>query len=212
MSGDPAYERGIVVGNVYDKYGTRNPIARRLMRGFLDAFDELVASSGCRDTHEVGCGDGHLALRLAQMGLTTRASDLSTLVLAEARNRASDAGVEISFREADLYTLQTPRDAAELIVCCEVLEHLPDPLEALQKLVSLSGSMILVSVPREPIWRLLNVARGRYLAAAGNTPGHLNHWSSRGFLKFLSHEVDVLEVRRPLPWTMALCRVPDLTR
>ena len=29
-------------GNYYDKYRTANPIARRLMRGFLDAFDSLV--------------------------------------------------------------------------------------------------------------------------------------------------------------------------
>ena len=27
-------EQGIVVGNTYDKYGSSNPIVRRIMRGF----------------------------------------------------------------------------------------------------------------------------------------------------------------------------------
>ena len=33
-------------GNFYDKYNTRNPIARALMQGFLRAFEELVALAG----------------------------------------------------------------------------------------------------------------------------------------------------------------------
>jgi hypothetical protein len=30
-------------------------------------------------------------------------------------------------------------------------------------------------VPREPIWRIGNMARGRYLGDLGNTPGHIQH-------------------------------------
>jgi len=62
-------------------------------------------------------------------------------------------------------------------------------------------------VPREPIWRILNIARGKYIGDLGNTPGHVNHWSRRGFIDLLSRRFDVVEVRSPLPWTMALCRV-----
>jgi hypothetical protein len=35
-------------GNVYDKYGTSNPIARRLMDGFLGRLDALVERTGAR--------------------------------------------------------------------------------------------------------------------------------------------------------------------
>ena len=38
---------------------------------------------------------------------------------------------------------------------------------------------LLVSVPREPLWRGLNMARGAYMRDLGNTPGHVNHWSKR---------------------------------
>jgi len=61
-------------------------------------------------------------------------------------------------------------------------------------------------VPREPIWRALNLARGKYVRDLGNTPGHLGHWSRRGFLELLGGRLEVVAVRTPLPWTMALCR------
>jgi 2-polyprenyl-3-methyl-5-hydroxy-6-metoxy-1,4-benzoquinol methylase len=112
----------------------------------------------------------------------------------------------VTFRVADLHDLNPPEAGAELVVCCEVLEHLADPARALALLARLAQPHLIVSVPREPLWRVLNVARGRYWAAMGNTPGHLQHWSARDFLALLEHHVEVREVRTPLPWTMALCR------
>ena len=50
---------------------------------------------------------------------------------------------------------------------------------------------LLVSVPREPLWRGLNVARGAYLSDLGNTPGHVNHWSKRSFVAMLSRHGSV---------------------
>jgi hypothetical protein len=66
---------------------------------------------------------------------------------------------------------------------------------------------ILVSVPREPLWRGLNIARGAYLRELGNTPGHLNHWSKRSFAKLVGRHGEIVELRSPPPWTMALVRV-----
>ena len=96
-------------------------------------------------------------------------------------------------------------EAADLVVCCEVLEHLNDPDAALDCVHGVTGKYCLMSVPREPLWRALNLARGRYLSSLGNTPGHIRHWSSRSFLRFVSRRFKVLEVRRPIPWTMVLC-------
>lgn len=193
-------------GNVYDKYGARNPIERRLVGGFIGALEDLVAASGAREAHEVGCGEGELALRLARRGLRVRGSDASAEIVAEARRRASAAGLEVAYRTTPIEALDPGRDAAELIVCCEVLEHLRDPGAALEALAVLARPWLLVSVPREPLWRALNLARGRYASAFGNTPGHRHHFSRRGFLRLLAARVEAVEVRGPLPWTMALCR------
>jgi 2-polyprenyl-3-methyl-5-hydroxy-6-metoxy-1,4-benzoquinol methylase len=199
-----AVERG---GNVYDKYGTSNPIARRLVAGFMSELDELVARSGAREAHEVGCGEGELAIRLARSGLRVRGSDAFPAVLTEARERARAAGVHIEFEATPVEELDPDTDAAELIVCCEVLEHLDDPARALEVLARLARPWLIASVPREPLWRALNLARLSYVAELGNTPGHLGHWSKRGFERFLETRFEVAEVRRPVPWTMALCRV-----
>jgi 2-polyprenyl-3-methyl-5-hydroxy-6-metoxy-1,4-benzoquinol methylase len=194
-------------GNVYDKYGTSNPIARRLMARFLADFDELVERTGAVEAHEVGCGEGELAIRLAQGGLRARGTDAFPQVLGEARRRASAAGVEIDFEATPAERLEPARHAAELIVCCEVLEHLEDPERALEVLAGLARPWLIASVPREPLWRALNLARLSYVGELGNTPGHLNHWSRRGFVRFLTRRFEVVEVMTPTPWTMALCRV-----
>jgi SAM-dependent methyltransferase len=193
-------------GNVYDKYSTSNPIERRLVGGFLGRVGELAARSGAREAHEVGCGEGELSLLLARRGLSVRGSDISAEVIEEARRRAARAGVEIAYRAASITELEPRTDAAELVVCCEVLEHLADPDRGLEVLAGLARPWLLVSVPREPAWRALNLARLKYLGELGNTPGHLGHWSRRGFVEFLNTRVEVVEVRSPLPWTMALCR------
>jgi 2-polyprenyl-3-methyl-5-hydroxy-6-metoxy-1,4-benzoquinol methylase len=194
-------------GNVYDKYGTRNPVERRLVGAFLDDVRQLAARSGAREAHEVGCGEGELSLMLAREGIRLRGSDVSAEVVEEARRRAEAAELDVSYRAAPIESLSPPEDAAELIVCCEVLEHLDDPRAGLEKLASLAQPWLLVSVPREPIWRVLNLARLKYVGDFGNTPGHLGHWSRNGFLNFLRSRVDVVESRSPLPWTIALCRV-----
>jgi SAM-dependent methyltransferase len=195
-------------GNVYDKYATRNPVARRLMTRFLGDLDELVARTGAHRAHEVGCGEGELSIRLAGAGMAVRGTDAFANVIEEARSRAAEAGVQVGFEAVEVEELDPGRGAAELILCCEVLEHLPDPEAALEVLSSLARPWLIASVPREPLWRGLNLARLSYVGSLGNTPGHLNHWSKRGFGRFLERRFEVVEVRSPLPWTMALCRIP----
>jgi 2-polyprenyl-3-methyl-5-hydroxy-6-metoxy-1,4-benzoquinol methylase len=154
----------------------------------------------------VGCGEGELARRLAAHGLRVRGTDAAPEVIQDARRRAEAAGVPVEFRAAPVEELEPGRDSAELIVCCEVLEHLPNADSGLAVVAQLADPWAIVSVPREPLWRSLNVARLKYLHDLGNTPGHVNHWSRRAFLRFLDRRLDVVEVRTPLPWTMALCR------
>jgi SAM-dependent methyltransferase len=203
VSADAAYTGG----NVSDKYGTSNPIARRLVAGFMSELDDLVERTGAREAHEVGCGEGELAIRLAQRGLSVRGTDAFPQVLDEARKRAAGAGVQIDFEATPVEQLEPGRHAAELVVCCEVLEHLEDPERALDVLAGLARPWLIASVPREPLWRALNLARLSYVGSLGNTPGHLGHWSKAGFVRFLTSRFEVIEVRTPMPWTMALCRV-----
>ena len=200
----PAYAN--VPGNYYDKYNTRNPVARYLMSGFLKSFDALAERTGVRDAYEVGCGEGHLSMRLSDRGWAVRGSDLEAVSVEAANAQCAGRGMEPKFEARSLFDLSPDHAAAGLVVCCEVLEHVPQTERALSVLRSLAKPYLLVSVPREPLWRVLNIARGQYLSDLGNTPGHIQHWSAAGFVRLMATIGTVIEVRNPVPWTMVLCR------
>jgi hypothetical protein len=145
-------------------------------------------------------------MRLARRGVRVRGSDISVNVVEEARRNAAVAGLDIEFKAANIYHIEPRSIAANLVVCCEVMEHLEESDEALKLLAGAARPWLLTSVPREPVWRVLNLARGAYWGEWGNTPGHVQHWSTRAFVDFLKSRFEVVEIRRPLPWTMALCR------
>ena len=194
-------------GNVYDKYESKNPVERYMVGGFLRQFDALVELSGATDAHEVGCGEGELSMRMKRAGLRVRGSDAFPDTIAEARRRADEAGLEIPYEAGTVQDLTPLGGSAELVVCCEVLEHLEDPEGALEKLAALASPWLIASVPREPLWRWMNMGRGAYVRDWGNTPGHVNHWGKRSFERFLETRFEVEVLRSPTPWTMALCRV-----
>lgn len=201
-------EDNIVIGNVFDKYGSRNPIVRWIMRGFESDLSDLVRMAAPSSIHEAGCGEGYWVLRWVRQGLAARGSDFSTTVIDMARANAAAQGLpESLFEVRSIYDLDPQKDGADLIVCCEVMEHLEDPEQALGTLREIASNNVILSVPREPLWRILNMARGKYLSAFGNTEGHIQHWSQRSFIKLVSRYFEVVEVRAPLPWTMLLCRV-----
>lgn len=201
-------ERGVIVGNAYDKYGSRNPVVRWIMRGFESALDELIGKINPCSIHEVGCGEGYWILRWSEQGIVARGSDFSDKVIELAQANAIDRGLSRHlFKTCSIYDLNPEQDAAELVVCCEVLEHLERPKDGLAALQAIASPYLITSVPREPLWSVLNMARGKYLTDFGNTPGHIQRWSQRTFIRLVSQYFDVLEVRTPLPWTMLLCRL-----
>lgn len=204
MSQKLVVSEGVVAGNVYDKYGTNNPVARRLMSGFLSGFDELLDQAGPMESVlEVGCGEGHITARLAERHGRTHVtgSDLSPEILDIAREEHPG----LQFERQSVYDVGADGRRWDLIVACEVFEHLDDPSDALRALASAANRALILSVPREPIWRALNMARGRYWSRLGNSHGHVQHWSRSSFLAFLNQQVKVSASRSPLPWTQALC-------
>jgi SAM-dependent methyltransferase len=194
-------------GNTFDKYGSTNPVVRRLMAGFERTLDDLFTRAAPASVLDVGCGEGVLTSRWAQ-ALGDRpvvGIDLEDPKLRaewETRQRAN-----LEFRATDGDRLPFEDRRFELVAAIEALEHIPDPERTLGEMSRVAARDLLVSVPREPLWRALNVARGAYLTAGGNTPGHVNHWSRRGFIELLSRHGQVVEARSPFPWTMLLVRV-----
>lgn len=200
-------QNGVVIGNAYDKYGSKNPIVKWMMNGFASALSDLIAKADPESIHEIGCGEGYWVLRWCEQGLNARGCDFSGEVIEIARENATNRGLETSlFKSRSIYDLDATQDSADLVVCCEVLEHLENPDVGLQALQRVTKRHLIVSVPQEPLWCALNLVRGKYIARWGNTPGHIQHWSKRKFIKLVSGYFEVVEIRSPLPWTMLFCR------
>lgn len=207
MSGVTVSKDGVVTGNTYDKYGSGNPVVRRLMAGFERNLDELFAKAAPTSLLDVGCGEGVLVHKWAgQLGSARVVGiDLEEeSIQAGWRERQAP---NLEYRVMEAANLPFADDEFDLACAIEVLEHVPDPEHTVAEMARCAERHLLVSVPREPLWRIVNMARGAYWSALGNTPGHLNHWSRRSFVELLSRHGEVVEVRSPFPWTMLLVRL-----
>jgi SAM-dependent methyltransferase len=140
------------IPDYYDRYWSPDgfaPTAHQADWKLRELFEAVVTSS--RDTLDIGCGD---------------ASKSGTWLAAHAR---SYIGVDVSPAAVDLarahgFDAYTVADAAELpfddarfdvIVICEVLEHLFDPLSAARAALRVlrPGGDLLVTVPNIAHWR-----------------------------------------------------------
>jgi 2-polyprenyl-3-methyl-5-hydroxy-6-metoxy-1,4-benzoquinol methylase len=197
---------GTVTGNTYDKYGSSNPVVKRLMAGFERALGELFERAAPRSVLDVGCGEGVLTHKWAQAldGRVVGIDLEDPTIQAEWETRRAP---NLEYRVMKAENLPFGDGEFELTCAIEVLEHVPDPEHTVAEMARVSSGHLLVSVPREPLWRGLNMARGAYLKDLGNTPGHVNHWSKRSFIELLSRHGEVVEARSPFPWTMLLVDV-----
>jgi 2-polyprenyl-3-methyl-5-hydroxy-6-metoxy-1,4-benzoquinol methylase len=197
----------VPTGNTYDKYGSTNPVVRRLMSGFHAALDELWEMASPESVLDVGCGEGVLthewAGRLGERRIV--GIDLEDPKLQAEWEKRQRPNLEYRVEEAT--SLSFADDEFDVAAAIEVLEHVPDPDATLAEMARVARSHLLVSVPREPLWRIVNMARGAYWKSLGNTPGHVNHWSRVGFVSLLTRHGTVEEIRSPFPWTMLLVRV-----
>lgn len=197
----------VVIGNHCHKYTARNPAIRWLTNRFLARLDGIVAlvAAEMPDARvlEVGCGEGEIARRLYM-----RFGDVTALDLPDAGLRAGWQAVQgPRFLHADAERLPFADNAFDVVVSVEVLEHLVNPEIGLREYARVARRHLVLSVPREPLFRLGNLAAGRHVRDLGNTPGHLNHWSTPGFVRFVSQVGAVREVALPLPWTIAWVRL-----
>jgi 2-polyprenyl-3-methyl-5-hydroxy-6-metoxy-1,4-benzoquinol methylase len=207
VSGVTVSEDGIVTGNTYDKYGSTNPVVRRLMGGFERTLEELLRRADPSSLLDVGCGEGVLVQRWAQSLPEKRVVGIDLEEESIQAGWSKRQAPNLEYRTMQAENLPFAANEFDLATAIEVLEHVPDPEHTLAEMARCAERHLLVSVPREPLWRMLNIARDAYVTQLGNTPGHLNHWSRRSFARLLSRHGDVIEARSPFPWTILLVRL-----
>jgi SAM-dependent methyltransferase len=126
--------------------------------------------------------------------------------LDKAQVAAELPGVAVTVGDAGM--LPFPDGAADLVLCIEVLEHLPTTAPAVAELARITGGRCVVSVPWEPWFRLGNLGRGKNVRRWGNDPEHVGAFTPSALRRVLEASFDEVRVVRAFPWIVAEARRP----
>lgn len=186
-------------------------IGKRLLDNYFRSVKHLLAQTemnNIKQAIEIGCGEGFSTMRLRTMLHGTTQLSASEYV-ASLVPKAQKRNPKVEIIQESVYETTHKDNTFDLVFLLEVLEHLDYPDLALKELnrITKPGGYLILGVPREPIWRFLNMSRAKYVKDFGNTPGHLNHWSSSGVKKIITENFgSVVSIAQPLPWTQVLAK------
>lgn len=187
----------------YTKYLDKNPLQKFLIENFFNTLLSSIVNLKAEKILDVGCGEGVGLNRLMDKGIGKNLEGID--YSKEALILAKKFYPGIKFKQGDIYCLPYGENEFDLIICSEVLEHLDKPEKAVAEMKRVTNKFLLFSVPNEPIFRLANFLRGRYMKNFGNTPGHINNWSKSSFVDFLKKQgIKIISAKTPFPWTLIL--------
>ena len=134
------------VAGVYDLFvnvvnGKTHKALRRIVADLIDPDDVVL---------ECACGTGLLSTVIAGKCKQLIASDFAPKMLKKAEKNCS-AFTNVTFRQADILSLDFPEDAFDKVVAGNVIHLLEEPLKALKELnrVCRPGGTLIISSP----WR-----------------------------------------------------------
>lgn len=183
------------------KYRYRNPLLRFANRRFLETIEALLEDIQFENLLDIGCGEGIVLDRIRRrFPCATMGLDLDPFRVGTATETLGRTDLLIG----DCQSLPFRNEAFDLVLMLELLEHVGQPQLALEEALRVTRRYLLASVPREPWWRLGNMARLKYLRNWGNTPEHINHWTLPDFKDLISKTFVISEVRTPMLWTFVL--------
>lgn len=195
-------EAGTTSSN-YEKFQTGNPVVQRLIDRFYGRLEELVTPLAPGSLLDAGCGEGETLVRLDSAPHEgTTAIDLSEQAVRHVRDRLPWVEAAV----ASIADLPFGDGSFDLVLCLEVLEHLPEPERALAELARVSRGDVIVSVPHEPWFRSGSLLRGKYVRGLGNHPEHVNHWNRRTLPALLESQFREVRLVGAFPWLIAHCR------
>ena len=185
------------------KFQTSNPIVQRMIGGFFEQLCQIVEPLEPESVLDAGCGEGETIARLdGMLGPRVTAVDIERRCVAITRERLPAVDVAVG----DVTALAFADSAFDLVLCLEVIEHVPRPERAIAELARVGRRSVVISVPYEPWFRLGSLLRGNYVRSLGNHPEHVNHFSRAGLRALLEPHLEVREVRAAFPWLIAVSR------
>ena len=188
-----------------NKYTNQNPVHRLSLGRFYDAVAEQLTAIQPTSVLDFGCGEGYILDMMADRDVPLsnyEGVDLRPDALAAAKKRWPHN----TFVNADLFDSTFDQKRYHTVMSLEVFEHLFEPEKALKRLVSLADEYLLLTVPNEPWFQMMNLIRGRDLIRLGNHPEHINHWNKTLFAEFVSQHAEVVRVITRFPFIVLVAR------
>jgi ubiquinone/menaquinone biosynthesis C-methylase UbiE len=185
------------------EYKSTNAISRYLYDRFFSTIKKIIDSlEPDIKILEVGCGPGESSRRIMSFLKTQHfeASEYDPRLV----RKLNELNPGFNLIEESVYEMKREDNSFDLVIMLEVLEHLDEIEKALSELFRVSNKYVLLSVPMEPLWRILNLIRFKYVKAFGNTPGHINHFTPNKLKKLISKFGKVLLLKKPYPWLLCL--------
>lgn len=188
----------------YRKHTSKNPIQKYLINNFLRTIFLCLEGLAINKVLDAGCGEGFVLSEFNNRGIGNLLEGI------ECSEQALNTGRELFpyllLKHGDIYHLPYQDNSFDLVLCTEVMEHLVEPDKALDEIMRVSGQYCLFSVPNEPVFMISNLLRGKNISRLGNDIDHVNHWSSGAFENFISRKLNVVNVKKPFPWTVVLSK------
>ena len=191
-------------GNL-QKHQNPNPLQRWLLSRFHRRVVSLARETGAGTILDAGCGEGFTLSELEKSApaASLYGMDFSPAAVAWGRDRRV---TRACLGAGDVTRLPFADDQFDLVLCLEVLEHLPRSEDGLAELLRVSKGHALVSVPHEPWFRGANFLRGKHLRAWGNDPEHLHNYTGAAFRHMCAAFAGISRFEYSFPWQIALLR------
>ena len=131
------------------------------------SFIDSIVNVAEKKLLDVGCGAGLLSEAMAYRGADVTGLDLSSSVLAAARQHAQISNLSIEYVEKPVETFAAENaESYDVITCMEMLEHVPDPssiVKSVAQTLKPGGYAFFSTLNRKPMAFLQAILGAEYI-------------------------------------------------
>lgn len=157
-------------------YTSRNPLVKFTHTSRLDQIVKNIPQKNGLKVLDAGCGEGHLIerLHLKNKMNTYFGIDFVEVSLRKAKRRCPDS----TFIRMNLAKIGFDDEFFDLIVCSNVLEHIPAYEVVIEELIRLlkKDGYLIITFPNEILWTISRFFLGRRPI---KVPDHVNAFNPR---------------------------------
>ena len=128
---------------------------------------------------DVGCGGGILSEEFAKIGCRVTGIDPSAPSLETARKHAANEGLIIEYRQADGENIPFDANSFDVVVCCDVLEHVDDlnrTIHEVARVLKPGGMFCYDTINRTEESRKANIFAAQEFALTSFFPPNTHVW------------------------------------